>query len=130
MLPSQRFKAVNFYILLWSILLGFFNVLSISRIRLESVLLCSLQHNPCLKTTPTYVSPTGRWSLPELPDTSYDAFDFLALLGERSPYFSVLHHICECGEWKKEKSVILPLVGCNCNYSKSREQEELSNSTT
>jgi hypothetical protein len=31
---------------------------------------------------------------------------------------------------KKEKSVVLPLVGCNCNYSKSHEQEELSNSTT
>lgn len=41
-------------------------------------------------------------AISELPDTSYDAFDFLALLGERSPYFSVLHHICECGEWKKE----------------------------
>jgi hypothetical protein len=27
-------------------------------------------------------------------------------------------------------SVNLPLVGCNCNYSKSHEQEELSNSTT
>jgi hypothetical protein len=37
-------------------------------------------------------------AISELPDTSYDAFDFLALLGERSPYFSVLHHICECGE--------------------------------
>lgn len=31
---------------------------------------------------------------------------------------------------KKEKSVVLPLVGCNCNYSKSGEQEEPSNSTT